>query len=199
MAWYIDTGDNCCHEEYKVEAWRWWKNGIIAFDKWAKEHGIHCEHKQDEKFGEGFDEIIFYDYYADTCNDEKAIFNMMDEDLFLIYNPRAEEDGCFPFYVENTEDFRKNYLWYEGFDEEWEWGEVGFKNFSLWAKEHEMPFYRATWNKEKYGDLLKFPIYIDNHKIVAQLILQPGDILHYSYDKRANGEFPFSVIKGKKQ
>ena len=30
MAWYIDVGDNCYHE---VKAWRWRKNGIIAFDK----------------------------------------------------------------------------------------------------------------------------------------------------------------------
>lgn len=193
MAWYFDVGENCCYEEYKVEAWRWWKNGIISFDKWAKEHNIHCEHKQDEDFGEGFDEIIFYDHYADTCNDENVIFKAMDEDLVLIYNPRAEEDGCFPFDVESIEDFHKNYLWYEGFDEEWEWGEEGFKNFSLWAKEHDIQFSRAAWDKEKYGDLLKFPIYTDRHNIVIQLILRPGDILHYSYDKRANGEFPFSI------
>ena len=190
MAWYLDVSENCCYEEYKVEAWRWWKNGIIAFDKWAEEHNIRCEHKQDEELGEGFDEIIFY---ADTCNDEDVIFKAMDEDRILIYNPRAEEDGCFPFDVESIEDFHKNYLWYEGFDEEWEWGEEGFKNFSLWAKEHDIQFSRAAWDKEKYGDLLKFPIYTDRHNIVIQLILRPGDILHYSYDKRANGEFPFSI------
>lgn len=130
MAWYLDVGENCCYEEYKVEAWRWWKNGIIAFDKWAKEHNIHCEHRQDEDFGEGFDEIIFYDHYADTRNDENVIFKAMDEDLVLIYNPRIEETGLFPFTVENIEDFHKNYLWYEGYDEEWEWNEESFKNFS---------------------------------------------------------------------
>ena len=190
MAWYLDVGNNCCYEEYKVEAWRWWKNGIIAFDKWAKEHNIHCEHKQDEELGEGFDEIIFY---ADACNNENVIFKAMDEDRVLIYNPRAEEDGCFPFDVESIEDFHKNYLWYEGYDEEWEWNEQGFKNFSLWAKEHDIQFSRVAWDKEKYSDLLKFPIYTDRHNIVIQLILRPGDILHYSYDKRANGEFPFSI------
>ena len=84
---------------------------IIAFDKWAKEHNIHCEHKQDEDFGEGFDEIIFYDNYAD----EYVIFKAMDEDLVLIYNPRIEETGCFPFDVESIEDFHKKYLWYEGY------------------------------------------------------------------------------------
>lgn len=60
MAWYIDVGDNCCYTGHEVKAWRWWKNGIIAFDKWAKEHGIHCEHRQDKELGECFDEIIFY-------------------------------------------------------------------------------------------------------------------------------------------
>lgn len=53
MAWYIDVGDNCCYADHEVKAWRWWKNGIIAFDKWAKEHNIHYEHKQDGDFGEG--------------------------------------------------------------------------------------------------------------------------------------------------
>lgn len=110
MAWYIDLGDNCCYADHQVEAWRWWKNGIIAFDKWAKEHNIHCEHKQDEEFGEGFEEIIFYDHYADTRDDKNVIFKAMDEDLVLIYNPRIEETGCFPFTVENSEDFHKKYL-----------------------------------------------------------------------------------------
>lgn len=117
----------------------------------------------------------------------------MDEDFVLIYNPRAEEDGCFPFDVESIEDFHKNYLWYEGYYEEWEWNEEGFKSFSLWAKEHDIQFARATWDKEKHEDLLKFPMYTNRHNIVIQLILRPGDILHYSYDKRANGEFPFSI------
>ena len=193
MAWYIDIGDNCCYEEHKVEAWRWQKNGIIAFDKWAKEHGVHCEHRQDKDFGEGFDEIIFYDHYADTSNDEIVIFKAMAEDLVLIYNPRDEEDGCFPFTVENIEDFHKKYLWYEGYNEEWEWNEEGFKNFSLWAKEHNIQFARDTWGKEKHEDLLKFPMYTSRHNIVIQLILRPGDILHYSHDKRASGEFPFSI------
>ena len=193
MAWYIDVGDNCCYADHEVKVWRWWKNGIVAFDKWAKEHNIHCEHKQDEDFGEGFDEIIFYDHYADTRNDEIVIFKAMDEDLVLIYNPRIEETGCFPFDVESIEDFHKNYLWYEGYDEEWEWNEEGFKSFSLWAKEHDIQFSRDSWDKEKYEDLLKFPMYTNRHNIVIQLILRPGDILHYSYDKRANGEFPFSI------
>lgn len=83
--------------------------------------------------------------------------------------------------------------WYEGYDEEWEWNEEGFKSFSLWAKEHDIQFARATWDKEKHEDLLKFPMYTNRHNIVIQLILRPGDILHYSYDKRANGEFPFSI------
>lgn len=87
MAWYLDVGDNCCYADHEVKAWRWWKNGIIAFDKWAKEHHIHCEHRQDEYFGEGFDEIIFYDNYSD----EYVIFKVMDEDLVLIYHPRIEE------------------------------------------------------------------------------------------------------------
>lgn len=190
MAWYLDVGENCCYEEYKVEAWRWWKNGIIAFDKWAKEHNIHYEHKQDEELGEGFDEIIFY---ADTCNNEDIVFQAMDEDRVIIYNPRIAKTGRFPFAVENIEDFHKNYLWYEGYDEEWEWNEQGFKNFSLWAKEHDIQFSRVAWDKEKYSDLLKFPMYTNRHNIVIQLILRPGDILHYSYDKRANGEFPFSI------
>lgn len=118
MAWYIDLGDNCCYADHEVEAWRWWKNDIIAFDKWAKEHNIHCEHKQDEELGEGFDKIIFYDHYADSYNNEDIVFKAMDEDLILIYNPRIEETGCFPFKVENIEDFHKNYLWSEGYDEE---------------------------------------------------------------------------------
>lgn len=162
MAWYLDVGNNCCYEEYKVEAWRWWKNGIIAFDKWAKEHNIHCEHKQDEDFGEGFDEIIFYDHYADTCNDENVIFKAMDEDLVLIYNPQTEETGCFPFDVESIEDFHKNYLWYEGYDEEWEWGEEGFKNFSLWAKEHDIQFSRAAWANLTKEDFEKY--FLNNFK-----------------------------------
>ena len=185
MAWYLDVGDNCCYADHKVEAWRWWKNGIIAFDKWAKEHNIHCEHRQDK----GFDEIIFYDNYAD----EYVVFKAMDEDLVLVYDPRIEETGCFPFTVESVEDFHKKYLWYEGFDEEWEWNEEGFKNFSLWAKEHDIQFSRDSWNKEKHEDLLKFPMYTHRHNIVIQLILRPGDILHYSHDKRASGEFPFSI------
>lgn len=190
MAWYLDIGENCCYEEYKVEAWRWWKNGIIAFDKWAKEHNIHCKHRQDEELGDGFDEIIFY---ADTCNDKNIVLKAMDESRILIYNPRIEATGRFPFTVESIEDFHKKYLWYEGFDEEWEWNEEGFKSFSLWAKEHDVQFSRASWDKEKYGDLLKFPMYTNRHNIVIQLILRPGDILHYSYDKRASGEFPFSI------
>ena len=190
MAWYLDVGENCCYEEYKVEAWRWWKNGIIAFDKWAKEHNIHCEHRQDEELGKGFDEIIFC---ADTYNDEDIVFKAMDEGRVIIYNPRIAETGRFPFTVESIEDFHKNYLWYEGYDEEWEWNEESFKNFSLWAKEHDVQFSRASWDKEKYGDILKFPMYTNRHNIVIQLILRPGDILHYSYDKRANGEFPFSI------
>ena len=135
MAWYIDLGDNCCYADHQVEAWRWWENGIIAFDKWAKEHNIHCEHRQDKDF----DEIIFYDNYAD----EYVIFKAMDEDLVLVYNPRIEETGCFPFTVESVEDFHKKYLWYEGFDEE------GFKNFSLWAKEHDIQFSMDSLDKEK--------------------------------------------------
>lgn len=190
MAWYLDVGENCCYEEYKVEAWRWWKNGIIAFDKWAKEHNIHCKHRQDEELGDGLDEIIFY---ADTCNDKNIVLKAMDESRILIYNPRIAETGRFPFTVESIEDFHKNYLWYEGYDEEWEWNEEGFKSFSLWAKEHDVQFSRASWDKEKYGDLLKFPMYTNRHNIVVQLILRHGDILHYSYDKRANGEFPFSI------
>ena len=77
--------------------------------------------------------------------------------------------------------------------EEWEWNEEGFKSFSLWAKEHDIQFSRDTWDKEKHEDLLKFPMYTNRHNIVIQLILRPGDVLHYSYDKRANGEFPFSI------
>ena len=102
MAWYLDVGDNCCYADHEVKAWRWWKNGIVAFDKWAKEHNMHCEHRQDK----GVDEIIFYDNYAD----EYVIFKAMDEDLVLIYNPRIEETGCFPFTVESVEDFHKKYL-----------------------------------------------------------------------------------------
>lgn len=181
MAWYIDLGDNCCYADHEVEAWRWWKNGIIAFDKWAKE------------LGEGFDEIIFYDHYADSYNDEDIVLKAMDESRILIYNPRIEATGRFPFTVESIEDFHKNYLWYDGYDEEWEWNEEGFKNFSLWAKEHDIQFSKASWDKEKHSDLLKFPMYTNRHNIVVQLILRHGDILHYSYDKRANGEFPFSI------
>ena len=48
MAWYIDVGDNCCYADHEVKAWRWCKNDIIAFDKWAKERGIHCKHRQDQ-------------------------------------------------------------------------------------------------------------------------------------------------------
>lgn len=50
-----------------------------------------------------------------------------------------------------------------------------------------------TWDKEKHEDILKFPMYTNRHNIVIQLILRPGDILHYSHDKRAIGEFPFSI------
>lgn len=89
--------------------------------------------------------------------------------------------------------FNQFLLWYEGYNEEWEWNEEGFKSFSLWAKEYNIQFARDTWNKEKHEDLLKFPMYTNRHNIVIQLILRPGDILHYSHYKRANGEFPFSI------
>lgn len=114
MAWYYNLlNDNTAHEEYKVLAWCWTPDNALNFCKWAKEHDIECKYKQDEVFGGEFDELIFYDHWADTQIDENITFKMLDEDCVIIYLPWIEENDCFPFIVESLEDFHKEYLWYE--------------------------------------------------------------------------------------
>lgn len=181
MAWYKNFGDDCCHKKYKVEVWRWWPNGISAFRKWAKEHNI--DYSITHSCQNGTDKLLF--------KDNKIAFTLIKDESFLVYAPWQN----FPFDVICSEDFHKYYLWHEGFDEEWKWNEQGFEHFKFWVKEHDIQFRHCIWDKEEHIDLLKFPAYRNEHNIVQGMFVQSGDILHYSYDKRANGEFPFTVIK----
>lgn len=194
MTWHFNTGDNTCHKEYQVEVWRWWPRGIIAFETWAKEHNIRYEYRQDEIFEEAT-EIVFYKHWHDTLGANPKV-RALDSSSFLVYKPFIDALDCFPFEAISSEDLHKNYLWSEGFDEEWEWNEDNLKHFRLWAEEHDIQFRRTIWDKEGHGDLLSFPVYRNEYGIAQGVIIWPGDILHYSYDKRANAKFPFSVIKG---
>ena len=191
--WYKNDGDFVVKDENLVYAWKWKNGNEVTFYDWA--HKLPCDYKLQYNLYDANKHVSVNNKLMIIAQDSQKYVDwlLMKEDDWLIYDPTRDRSGMFPFYVESEEDFHKNYLWYEGYDEEWEWNEEGFKNFSLWAKEHNIQFARDTWNKEKYEDFLKFPMYTKRHNIVIQLILRPGDILHYSYDKRANGEFPFSI------
>ena len=191
--WYKNDGDFVVKDENLVYAWKWKNGNEVTFYDWA--HKLPCDYKLQYNLYDANKHVSVNNKLMIIAQDSQKYVDwlLMKEDDWLIYDPTRDRSGMFPFYVESEEDFHKNYLWYEGFDEEWEWNEEGFKSFSIWAKEHNIQFSRATWDKEKHEDLLKFPMYTKRHNIVIQLILRPGDILHYSHDKRASGEFPFSI------
>ena len=191
--WYKNDGDFVVKDENLVYAWKWKNGNEVIFYNWA--HKLPCDYKLQYNLYDANKHVSVNNKLMIIAQDSQKYVDwlLMKEDDWLIYDHTRDRSGMFPFYVESEEDFHKNYLWYDGFDEEWEWNEEGFKSFNLWAKEHNIQFARTTWDKEKHEDLLKFPIFTHRHNIVIQLILRPGDIFHYSHDKRASGEFPFSI------
>jgi hypothetical protein len=114
MAWYYNAFyDNTAHEEYKVLAWRWTPDNALNFYKWAKEHGIKYKCEQGEIFDKKFDQITFYNHWADIQDNENFTFKIFDKNSFIIYLPWIDKNNCFPFDIENLEDFHKEYIWHE--------------------------------------------------------------------------------------
>lgn len=186
MAWYYDAlKDYTAHEEYKVLAWRWTPDNAFDFDKWAKEHDIEYIHTYALGLTGSVDLLTF--------SNRLRSLRLVEDENVLVYMPWLVEDKCFPFVVENIEDFHKEYLWHEEANKYWEWNEDGIATFKQWAETNSVQYRRVTWDKENNVELLSFPEYKDKYGTTLGFFIDEKNVLYYYEDRKKKGEIPFDV------
>ena len=117
MMWYKNDGDFVVKDENIVYAWKWKNGNEVTFYDWANK--LPCDYKLQYNLYDANKHVSVKNKLMIIAQDSQKYVDwlLMKEDDWLIYDPTRDRSGMFPFYVESEEDFHKNYLWYEGFDE----------------------------------------------------------------------------------
>lgn len=104
--WYKNDGDFIIKDENLVYAWKWRSDNEATFHSWAD--GLPCDYNLHYNLYDLNKHIILIIIQKNNSEQKNGLF--MEEDDWLIYDPSANRNGAFPFYIEIEEDFHKFYL-----------------------------------------------------------------------------------------